>query len=207
MLCCFACTPDCSEKASFYAGDIVGSKPGETKGQREMTYLLGESVQPIRGGGFKPVVQVMDRDGATNTVSTFAAARGPCIFGGCSEFCCDSEFGISVANNDSTMEQIHQLPFGDFASIKKIKPSSFTGALREAFTDSDVWEVAFKTKNITPQQKANILGTMIHMDYMFFERDNDMVYCEGKALHIVFFNCFVYGCLCPCELVLQSNNN
>jgi len=170
-LCCFTCKPGCAEKASFYAGniDIEASKPGSTKGTRETTLLLGESVQPITGGGFKPVMQVMDRgDGPSTTM--FAAARGPCFFGGCSELCCDSHFGISVATPGSDLKTIHQLPFGDFASIQKIKPKSLGAAARELFTDSDIYEVHFHNKSITAQQKANILGTMIHMDYMFFER-------------------------------------
>lgn len=205
-LCCFACTPGCSDKSSFYAGDIVGSVPGSSNGTREKTMLLGEVVQPITGGGFKPVLQVMDRgDGNSTDTTLFAAARGPCFFGGCSELCCDSKFGISVATPGSDLKTIHQLPFGDFASINKIKPKSLGAAAREAFTDSDIYEVHFHNKGITAQQKANILATMIHLDYIFFERDNDMCYCTpDKALHIVICNCFIYGCVCPCELVLKA---
>ena len=208
FLCCFSCTPGCSDKASFYAGDIASNRPGENAGTRETTFLIGESVQPIRGGGFKPVLQVMDREGSSAPATMFAAARGPCFFGGCSELCCDSTFGISVATPGSDINTIHQLPFGDFASIKKIKPKSLGAAARELFTDSDIYEVHFHNKNITAQQKANILGTMIHMDYMFFERDNDMCYCTGDgALHFVLCNCFIYGCVCPCEITCKGNGS
>jgi hypothetical protein len=205
-LCCFACTPGCSETSVLHAGDMEGN-PGEAKGSRDLVNMLGQTVQPKGGGGFKPVMQIMDRGSTGGEAEMFAATRGPCLFGGCSEFCVDSRFGISKARPDMNVPQLHGLPFGDFASITKTKPNSFTGALREAFTDSDIYEVSFTSKDITPQQKANILGSMVHLDYMFFERDNDMIYCTGgDTLHIVFFNCYVYGCICPCECVLSGNS-
>jgi len=203
LIGCFACTEECSEKSTLYSGDLQGI-PGEMKGLRDRADMLGESVQPLTGGGFKPVMQLMDR-GDSGEASMFAATRGPCFFGGCSEICCSSEFGISVAKPGMTVPEIHELPFGDFAQITKKRPASLAQGIREFFTDSDIYEVVFKSKSITPQQKANVLATMIHLDYMFFERDNDMVYCEGNKLHIVFFNCFVYGCVCPCELVLEAS--
>ena len=168
-LCCCACTEGCSDAATFYAGDING-EPGSKEEIRETAKLIGASQQPITGGKFKPVMQIMDRDGDAGDTSMFAAARGPCLFGGCSEFCNDSRFGLSVATPGMTVDQLHELPFGDFAHITKKKPSTFTGGLREAFTDSDIYEVEFVSKNITPQQKANILASMVHLDYMFFER-------------------------------------
>lgn len=145
------------------------------------------------------------RNPSSNT-EMFAATRGPCFFGGCSEFCCDTKFGISIARPGQTVQELHQLPFGDFASIAKVKPNSFGGILREAFTDSDIYEVTFVSKDITVQQKANILASMIHLDYVFFERDNDMCFCDGQDLHITICNCFCYGCICPCEIVLSGNN-
>lgn len=212
-LCCFTCKPGCADKSSFYAGDVVG-RPGETEGARERTMLLGESVQPITGGGFKPVMQVMDRgDGPNNEVTTtmFAAARGPCFFGGCSECCCDTKFGVSLATPGSDLKAIHQLPFGDFASINKIKPKGLGQAARELFSDADIWEVHFHNKNVTAQQKANILATMIHLDYMFFERDNDVRFVSswwrfkrGSAFlytraHI-FLSCLVWFIRCATTL-------
>jgi hypothetical protein len=187
----------------LHAGDIEG-KPGEKKGSRDLHNMLGQSVQPKGGGNFKPVMQIMDR-GSSGQAEMFAATRGPCLFGGCSEFCVDSRFGISAARPGMEVAQLHSLPFGDFASITKVKPNSFTGALREAFTDSDIYEVQFNSNAITVQQKANILGSMVHLDYMFFERDNDMLACPGgDTLEITFFNCFVYGCICPCKCTLSK---
>lgn len=204
-LCCFACTEGCSEHGTLHAGELQGD-PGSMKGNREKTKLLGESFQPRGGGGIRPVMQIMDRAGSSGDAEMFAATRGPFCFGGCSELCCDTRFGISIAQPGLTVNQIHTLPFGDFASIEKKRPKNMSQAAREFFTDSDIYEVDFLSKSVTPQQKANVLATMVHLDYMFFERDNDMVYCDGDGLHIVFFNCFCFGCVCPCECVLNNNN-
>jgi len=204
MIGCWACTPDCSQEAKLYAGRI-SSAPGTMNGE-DRKQLLGGSLQPVTGGGFKPIIQVMDRAQDDSESKMFAAARGPTCFGGCSELCCDTKFGMSSAKDGLTVNEIHELAFGDFATIKKIKPKGLGAALREAFTDSDMFEVKFITKAITAQQKANVLSTMIHLDYMFFERDNDMCSYENNALHINICNCFCYGCLCPCKLVLKNNN-
>jgi len=204
LLCCFSCTEGCSEQSNLYAGPITG-KPGEMKGAKRKNQL-GETVQPIGGGGFKPVLQVMDRGTDKAQSETFAAVRGPCFFGGCSELCCNTSFGMSVAKDGTSVSEIHALNFGDFATIKKLKPKSFQQGLREIFTDADIYEVSFKSDTVTPQQKANVLASMIHLDYMFFERDNDMVYCRDNALHINLCNCFIYGCVCPCEIVIQNKN-
>jgi hypothetical protein len=110
-------------------------------------------------------MQIMDR-GSSGQAEMFAATRGPCLFGGSSKFCVDSRFGISVARPGMEVAQLHALRFGDCVSINKVKPDSFTGALREAFTDSDFYEVSFNSKDIPIQQKANILGSMVHLDYI-----------------------------------------
>ena len=77
--------------------------------------------------------------------------------------------------------------------------------LREAFTDSDVYDVTFAGGSaVSPQQKANVLAAMVLTEYMFFERDNDMCYYDGNY-HLVFCNCFIYGCVCPCQLTYNPN--
>lgn len=160
-LCCFACKPECADGAVLYAGDL-GQNPGELKGQRDQSNMLGATIQPITGGKFKPVVQVMERGDDTSgkpTPQMFAAARGPCFFGGCAEFCCDAEFGISKAKDGMGIDEIHQLAF-DYASIKKTRPKNFTQAMREAFTDSDLYDVVFK-EQVSAQQKANVLAAMV----------------------------------------------
>ena len=201
---CFACTTDCTQEAKLYAGPVSG-KPGTLAGQ-ERKNLLGASVQPITGGGLKPVVQVMNRAQEDSVSKTFAALRGPTCFGGCSELCCDVKFGMSAAKDGISVSEIHELQFGDFATIKKLKPSGLGQAMREVFTDSDLYEVKFVTKAISAQQKANVLSTMIHLDYMFFELDGDMCGPSDNGFYINLFNCFCYGMVCPCKLVFRKSD-
>jgi hypothetical protein len=210
-LCCFACTPGCSELGTLHAGDLPG-RPGEANGKRERNKLLGESIQPKGGGGFKPVMQLMDRadpnDNDVGKSEMFAATRGPCIFGGFSACCFDAKFEQATASPEDAgnVQKQHSLNFGDFASITKLKPKTLSQGMREFFTDSDLYDVRFTNPTaVTPQQKANVLAHMVHLDYMFFERDNDMCYHDAQGTHIVFFNCFCYGCVCPCEIVLNNN--
>jgi len=207
-LCCFACTPACSDGATLYSGDMggLGMKPGELLGQRDRTYMIGEIIQPVNGGKFKPIVQVMERDGSPDPHSTtFAAFRGPCFFGGCSEFYCNVDFGMSKAKDGMDVEELHQLTF-DYAQIRKIRPKSLTQALREAFSDSDLYAITFN-EHVTTVQKANVLASMIMVDYMFFERDNDICSYAGNGdTQITLFNCFIYGCVCPCSFTLESDS-
>ena len=47
------------------------------------------------------------------------------------------------------------------------------------------------------------------LDYMLFEgKENDM--CgpteDGKGIYINLTNCYFYGCICPCKIVLKNNN-
>lgn len=208
---CFACGEGCRQTGALYAGSLEG-KPGEKMGQRERTKLLGETVQPFGGGGFRPVMQIMDRDNdydVEGKTSMFSAVRGPCLFGGCAALCFDFDF--SIAKADESMKEdcktIHKQNFGDFASITKIKPKSLAQGAREFFTDSDLFDVKFNAKEVTPQQKANILAQMVHLDYMFFENDSDMVErTDDGGTFIRFFNCYCYGCACPCGIKLKGGD-
>ena len=200
-LCCYACTPGCKEHASLYAGDLTGT-PGEKKGKREVAKLLGESVQPTLGGGLRPVMQTMERADANDPkgeTKMFAAAQGPCLFGGCIKLCFDAQFDFGPADPEVGLSSV---TFSDeYALITKLKPKSLGQGVREMFTDSDIFEVKFLKKDITPQQKANVLAQLIHLDYMFFERDNDM--CDDQGLTIC--NCFCWGCVCPCRINKDSS--
>lgn len=195
---CFACSEGCMEMGTMYAGDVAGD-PGD--GARDSSKIIGESVQPPGGGGFKPVMQLMDR-GDSEASELFAATRGPCISGGCSKLCCESVFEYAAvspeAKDDSS--KLHAATYSGFASVTKLKPSSLGQGVREMFTDSDLFDVKFDNKDITPQQKANVLAQLIHLDYMFFERDNDIcVRGDDGNGAINLFNCFIYGCVCSCK--------
>ena len=157
---------------------------------------------------------MMDRadinDGGVGKTELFAATRGPCFTGGCSKLCCNAEFGAAVADPSMTnnSRKLHRQNFGDFATITKLKPSKMGQAAREMFTDSDLFDVKFINTSITAQQKANVLAQMVHLDYMFFEQDNDMCERQGDgSTFINICNCFCYGCLCPCGFKLGGSSD
>lgn len=179
-------------------------------GRRDKTNLLGETVQPKGGGGFKPVLEIMDRGdeaGTTNpSTKVFAAMTGPRCFGGCSEFCFSSNFGIAKVQDEEILGNIHDQP-SDYASIEKIRPKNFQQAMREAFTDADLYSVDFKESGVSARKKALVLSSMVLTDYMFFDRDNDMCRSDGNTTTITFFNCFCYGCICPCQFSCSSDSS
>jgi hypothetical protein len=204
---CFAITEGCRETGTLHAGDLSG-QPGDKKGKRERQNLLGETVQPPGAGGFKPVMQMMDRadpNDPKGATELFAATRGPCCTGGCSKLCFDAVFGVGSVSPDSenNSKKLHKANFGDFATITKLSPKKMGQGIRELFTDSDLFDVRFTNKDVSPQQKANMLAQMVHLDYMFFERDNDIcTSTDDGGVFISFANCFIYGCVCPCGIKL-----
>lgn len=198
---CFACTDGCSQHAVVYAGSLEGT-PGDKKGNRERSKLIGESFQPRGGGGTRPVMQTMERADANDPkgeAKNFATVQGPCLFGGCAKLCCNAEFKYGASTDNMSPSSVN---FEGYAQITKLKPSSMAQGAREMFTDSDLFDVQFINKDITAVQKANILAQLIHMDYMFFEFDNDV--CDGNG--ITLFNCFCFGCVCPCRLENSGNS-
>mmetsp|Transcript_22496 Transcript_22496/g.57894 ORF Transcript_22496/g.57894 Transcript_22496/m.57894 type:complete len:289 (-) Transcript_22496:349-1215(-) len=172
---CFACAGPCTDKVTMYAGGVEG-EPGSLEGGT----VIGTSVQPtiFEGSVFTPMVRVMDRN-----EKEVGMISGPCCIGGCSEFCVDSNFKL----NDER------------ALIQKVRPKDMKSALRELATDSDSFRMEFKDTTIDPTAKANMIGSMLLLDYMFFERDVDMLSCEDGQVIITFFNFYCCGCLCPCQ--------
>jgi len=98
----------------------------------------------------------------------FARVQGPTLFGGCSELCCDQPFAVKRVNKDGSLS----VDVGNIATITKKKPKTMMGAMREMLSDSDLYELEVHDPSVTPQQRATLIGTMLMMDYMFFERDS-----------------------------------
>ena len=195
--CCFACTTGCRDEMRLHAGDITVGDPGACASDR----VIGGALQPFLGGGFTPTVQVMDREKeGLNKENPISIVEGPfCCIGGCLQMCMDMSFSFSNVPAGYNGEV---LKLGDLATIEKKKPDSFSSAVREAMTDADTYTVTFVDPGLTPQQKASILTTVIFLDYMFFENDNDMIYCDpfNKSVTITPFVCYCCGCLCPCSV-------
>ena len=166
--------------------------------------------QPSLGGVCTPTINLYNRTSAgadeASAFSPLAKVEGPCIFGGCSELCCDSTFvisGMTAASIESSIKT------GDLATIVKDRPKGPIACLTEAFTDSDHFTVTFKEGvGLTPQQKAAFMASTILADYMFFEQDPGMVTCDhgGKRIKINLFECYIFGCVCPCVLTCEQKS-
>ena len=159
FLGCFACGPGCQDGMVLHAGTVRG-KPGKIP----TSQAIAHSRVPKWGGGLHPTLQVMDR-GVSNVEEPYAVVRGPTFFGGCTELCCKKDFSVSKVPASWKPGKYKDLHVGDAATITKKKPQSFTGAMKQLFTDADTYFVEFKDPSMTPQQKAAMLGSMLLLDY------------------------------------------
>jgi hypothetical protein len=90
---------------------------------------------------------------------------------------------------------------------------TFTDSLPSLFlalcTPADTYNLDFKDLGITPQQKAAIIGEMVHLDFLFFEADQPI--CrqsdDGKTCYILLCTCYCLGALCPIQCCCHSENN
>eukprot|EP00968_Pinguiococcus_pyrenoidosus_P011806 scaffold986_cov237-Pinguiococcus_pyrenoidosus.AAC.4 len=147
------------------------------------------------GGGCTPTLELFPADGDYLATTPSAYVQGPCIFGGCSELCCESDFPVSRKPDKS----------GDLALIKHLTPKDCGQACAEACTDTDRFSVSF-SGGVSPEEKAQILAATLLTDYMFFEQDNGMCQFRDQKLYITCFECYCYGCLCPCNIVCGGGN-
>lgn len=54
-------------------------------------------------------------------------------------------------------------------------------------------------------QSYQLLAAVFQLDYMFFEQDTAGI-CgtNGREFYINLFNCYFYGCLCPCQMKFRG---
>ena len=67
---------------------------------------------------------------------------------------------------------------------------------------ADTYNLDFtQGNNLTPKQKAAILGEMIHLDFLFFEADQPICRLseDGKVCYILLCTCYCMGALCPVQ--------
>ena len=89
---------------------------------------------------------------------------------------------------------------GDHALLKKMRPRSMCAALKEMTTDSDNFSLEFLDPNMDNEQKATTLGMVFLLDYMFFERDQDMCHRTPKGgTEFTLCNMYCCGYLHPCK--------
>lgn len=195
LLCCFSMTDTCANHADIL---VTGSEEG---GNRNMKYTLKEKLC----NGCTPEILI---NAVVNGEETpVAIITGPTFFGGCGEFCCDYDYTISTCNPDGTIQGAP----GDIATIEKKKPEGCLAMLTEGCTDVDNFEIHFNPnckQAGDPEFKALALGALVYLDFMFFEMDNGMCSAsQNGGLVLTLFNCYVFGCICPCQITCEKNQN
>ena len=176
---CFVCCAKCQSHAWMHNGDVPSTyapkkiccstidhwefenTPGLLDTPRPNAFA--HAVVPIRGGMCTPTVNVMERDQKGNEIE-FAVVQGPTFFGGCMDLCCSTKFTVSRQGDKSA----------DLALItKKNKDPGCMGLCVALCTPADTYNLDFAPgHNLTPTQKAAIVGEMIHLDFLFFEAGN-----------------------------------
>lgn len=184
---CFVCMECCQDEMIVHAGDIQG-----TAGEIPPDQSIGRGIQPMGGGGCTPTLNVMDRTDRSKGEVSFGVIEGPTFFGGCLDLCSDTFFTISREKGRA----------GDIGIIRKVKPEGCGETCRQVCSDADTYEITITDTTLTPQQKAVILGEIIHLDYMFFQQDNQFcsveVTSDAVVIYVHLCNYFCYGCTCPC---------
>ena len=93
------------------------------------------------------------------------------------------------------------VPGGEFATIQKDKPKGLKGCCMAVCSDVDAYTVEFNSEKLEAEKKAAILGEVIHLDYMFFEKDRNFCAVEGDSksgcIYITLCTGYCRGNLCP----------
>jgi hypothetical protein len=176
--------------------------------------LISRGLVPIGGGGCTPTVELWKRnapgqptsDPRTDSNETMiGVTEGPMCFGGCKDFCCDTEFYISTEPGKN-----------DICTITKKKPETCGDWCISCCTPADTYFLQLTESGTqwAPEDKAMMIAQMIHLDYMFFENDKFPITCEKQGdthwCHILLCLCYCYGCLCPCQISIpfvEKNQN
>jgi len=171
----------------MFEGVIEGPK-GAVRGERP----IGAAKQPACGGCCTPSLTVYtDAPGGQMHSTMQATGTCPCFFGGMSEMCCDQHF--EVRDPEGT----------DIGRVIKRHPRDMESAAVEFFTDADCYTLDFP-ESMTPAEKARLIGSLLLVDYMFFERDHDAFSCEDNQCMLNLCNMYCCGCICPCKIDISG---
>ena len=174
---------------SLYNGLIATNYefPKGLPGKSDKTGVFARSNVPIGGGCCTPTLNLMSRndhgDGNGVDEEQFGKIIGPMCFGGLLGLCYATKFEI----------------FEDGRSLGNIKKFASTD---ESTID---WEIEDKSDKfsldftrglgaMTPQQKAMIIGEVVHLDILFLESDLEIFTCHQCELQ----NWPLMMCCGPC---------
>ena len=174
--------------------------PNGEPGKLPKDSAFSHAVVPIGGGCLTPTVHVMARSNGVEDGTPWAVVEGPTFFGGCMDLCCTTKFSVSSSKGKS----------GDLAVITKKAPEGGCGLCVAMCTPADTYNLDFTPGNtMSPQQKASIIGEMVHLDFLFFESEQPL--CrqsdDGKMCYILLCTCYCMGALCPVQCCFPLKQN
>lgn len=197
---CFVCCEMCQDEMRFHTGLPADPKMASQAGSLNTASCIAVGKVPIGGGGCTPTVELFQTAGGVDVSNATPAAvlTGPTCFGGLYDWCCDTKFQFST--NDAPGS-------ANLATITKRKPRNCSECCRAMCTTADIYDLDMtEGAEVAPLQKALMIGEIVHLDFMFFERDQFPITCEKRDeatyITILCCLCYCYGCLCPCKVVL-----
>jgi len=186
---CPAFGDSCIQEMTLHKGKLEGDI-GEIKNPNPL-FVVKQA--PASQSMFEPVIQVFSPNAAEGSRAA-VTIRGPCIYGGCSELCCDSVFQGTNADAKNV------------GKIKKKYPTNLCQACCECNTTLDRYDLTFQP-TATPEEKVAMFTGAILTDYMLFESDHGMCQCRNNTLYITCFNCYCCGVGCPCNICIRKSEN
>ena len=189
----FVCTECCQSETYLHAGD-VGAPDGSDVNKIDRSTAFGHSVVPIGGGGCTPTVNLMSRDAAGNE-TPLGVVEGPTCFGGCMDLCVNTNFFVS--KRKARLEILLS------SRRRHAILVSWASALHSAL--SSYVQLGFHHPNLTPQQKAQVIGDAIHLDYLFFDQEQPLCrYNDANdTIEILLCLCYCFGCS-PIKLCIPT---
>jgi len=188
---CCVCTECCQDEVRIHRGDvgIDGSSVG-TLGEDSVVFT---GKVPLGGGACTPTVELFEgfHTGVGNE-GMIGVVEGPTFFGGCYDLFSDTHWTVSTQPGGS----------GDIAKIRKLKPQGCKEWCIQFCSTADNYEIIMAPgANLTPSQKGLVLAEVMHLDYMFFESNQELCYIEATKdyvyISVLMCLCYCYGCLCP----------
>lgn len=139
---------------------------------------IGSVSMPICGGGCAPTLEIKDKGDNVQ-----AKVVGPYC---CISDLCGAKFEVKGPNDE---------PFG---AVEKLGVDSVAGAVQEALTDADNYNISFP-QQLPVEFKALMMGSLLLLDYMFFESEGafEIDPCNGTC-KFKLCDCYLCGCIIPC---------
>lgn len=201
-LCCFNCGDCARNETLLYEGAAPGY-PKETKEAR----LLGRAKEGSccsEGWCLRPSISLYNGD----SQDPYAIAEGPALFGGLLNCCVSSDVPVSYIEDLNRHRKSCQgaLDKGDLAMMRKLRPDSFCGMLRECCTDADIYSIDVNDPTASIETRVSMMASLFMIDSMLFERDMKPVEYNGSAIIVTLWECFCCGVVCPCCVAIPTNN-